>query len=212
LSNSASKVQRSWPDCASSPTAASKSPNIATISPLSTAPWLTDATSVSPSTQTASSSGVPIASMKGRRIGIDSASRIAPNSPPTIEDENDAPKARPASPRLAIGWPSSTVAADPIAPGTPNRIAGTVSEVAVTAHMPIRKASAVCASIAWVNGINSAMPASPPMPGIMPMTSPSTMPARMMATRAGSSTMARALSALSRSKMVSVRWRVLAKS
>jgi hypothetical protein len=38
---------------------------------------------------------------------------------------------------------SSTVAAEPTAPGTPKRIAGTVSAVAVTAHMPIRNASAV---------------------------------------------------------------------
>jgi hypothetical protein len=33
--------------------------------------------------------------MKGRRIGIDSASRIEPNSPPTMEDEKDAPKGPP---------------------------------------------------------------------------------------------------------------------
>ena len=67
-----------WPDCASSPTAASSTPNTATISPLSIAPWLTEATSVSPSMHTASSSGVPIASMNGRRIGIETASSTAP--------------------------------------------------------------------------------------------------------------------------------------
>src|SRR5579883_3218055 len=195
-----SKVQRNCPDCASSPTAATNTPNSATISPLRMLPWLTDATSVRPSTHTASSSGVPIASMNGRRIGIETASRTAPNTPPTIDELNEAPKARPASPRFAIGWPSSTVAADPTAPGTPNRIAGIVSEVAVTAHMPIRKARAVWASMAWVNGISRARPPRPPMPGSMPMTSPSPMPEQMMAKRAGSSTTASALSALSISK------------
>ena len=150
--------------------------------------------------QTASSSGVPTASMNGRRMGIASASRIAPYNPPKIEDVKDAPKARPASPRFAIGWPSSTVAADPIAPGTPNRIAGTVSDVAVTAHMPIRKASAVCASIAWVKGMSSARPPRPPMPGRMPMMRPSTTPNITMAKRAGSNTIARAEMALSMSK------------
>ena len=78
-------------------------PNTAVTSPLRTAPWLTEAMSVRPSTHTASSSGVPIASMNGRRIGIAMASSTAPNRPPMIDEVKDAPKARPALPRLAMG-------------------------------------------------------------------------------------------------------------
>ena len=51
-----------------------------------------------------------------------------------------------------------------------------------------------------VNGISNAKPPRPPMPGSMPMISPSPMPEQMMAKRAGSSTIVRALSALSISK------------
>ena len=63
--------------------------------------------------------------------------------PPITDAENAAPKARPASPFRAIGYPSRIVAADPTVPGTPNNTAGMVSEVTTTACNPIRKASAV---------------------------------------------------------------------
>ena len=50
--------------------------------------------------------------------------------------------ARPASPRLAIGKPSSTVAAEAAPPGTPNSTAGIGSPVAVVAPRPSSSAKA----------------------------------------------------------------------
>ena len=53
-----------------------------------------------------------------------------------------ADSAREASPRLAIGKPSKTVAAEPAPPGTPKRMAGMGSPVAVVAPRPSRRAMA----------------------------------------------------------------------
>ena len=58
-----------------------------------------------------------------------------------------APRARPASPFLAMGWPSTMVAAVMPSPGTPNRIDVMSPVVAVTAFEPRRNANAVVGSI-----------------------------------------------------------------
>ena len=93
--------------------------------------------------QNPSISGVWISSSTGRRIGIETASRTAPISPPMADAENAAPKARPASPLRAIGYPSIMVAAEPTVPGTPSNTVVIVSDVTTTEDSPIRKASAV---------------------------------------------------------------------
>ena len=53
----------------------------------------------------------------------------APIRPPIPEERKDAPMARSASPFLAIGKPSITVAVAEVEPGIPKRIAGMVSAV-----------------------------------------------------------------------------------
>jgi hypothetical protein len=82
-------------------------------------PPLKTATNDNPNKHIASSYGVPIANINGCRMGILTASKQAPKTPPSTEDVNAAPKARLASPFFAIGWPSRMVAAEPTVPGTP---------------------------------------------------------------------------------------------
>jgi hypothetical protein len=62
--------------------------------------------------------------------------------PPISDDMYAALSARPASPRFAIGKPSSTVAAEAAPPGTPNRIAGIGSPVDVVEPRPSSSAKA----------------------------------------------------------------------
>ena len=112
------------------------SPMPATVSPLSGARPESVATIDRPNSVKANSSGDPIASSTGRRIGMLSASTTAPTRPPAREDANPAPKARPASPLRAIWWPSITVAAAPTWPGTPNSTALMKSVDVMTAAMP----------------------------------------------------------------------------
>ena len=80
--------------------------------------------------------------MIGRSTGMLMPSSTAPARPPSSDAVYAAPNARPAWPCLARGWPSRIVAAEPVVPGTPNSTAGTVSEVVVTAPMPMRNANA----------------------------------------------------------------------
>ena len=71
----------------------------------------------------------------------------APNTAPTNELISAAPSARPASPFLAIGWPSTMVAAVIPSPGTPKSTEVISPVVAVTALEPRRKANAVMGSM-----------------------------------------------------------------
>ena len=80
-----------------------------------------------PKTQMANNSGDRKNSTIGVTTGIMTPRMTAPISPPISDELKAAPKARPASPRLAIGYPSITVAAQPTVPGTPKRIAGITS-------------------------------------------------------------------------------------
>ena len=129
-----------------------------------------------PITVTMKSSGEPKVSTSGRTIGIETASAAAPMSAPTSELISAAPSARPASPFLAIGWPSTTVAADSPSPGTPNRIEVMSPVVAATECMPSRNANASTGLILNTNGSISASVAAPPMPGSRPTTKPSAIP------------------------------------
>ena len=74
------------------------------------------------------------------------ASTMAPTMPPASDEAKPAPKARPASPFLAMAWPSITVAAAPTWPGTPNSTAVMKSDEVITAAMPSRSAKAVYSS------------------------------------------------------------------
>ena len=107
-------------------------PKLAAARPRIGVPPLKTATMDNPNTEKANSSGEPRYNITGRRMGILTASSMAPNTPPMSEAVYAAPKARPAWPCFAKGWPSRMVAADPVVPGTPNKTAGIVSEVVVT--------------------------------------------------------------------------------
>ena len=76
------------------------------------------ATMHTPSTAIMKNSGEPKVSTSGLRIGMDRVSTRAPKMPPMADTVNAAPKARPASPRLAMAWPSMMVAWEPTVPGT----------------------------------------------------------------------------------------------
>ena len=77
-------------------------PRPAAVSPLSGARPDKVATIDMPNSVKASSSGEPIDSMIGRRIGMLTASTMAPTMPPASDEAKPAPKARPASPFLAM--------------------------------------------------------------------------------------------------------------
>ena len=88
-------------------------PRPAAVSPLSGARPDSVATIDMPNSVKASSSGEPIDSINGRKIGMLMPSTMAPTTPPASEAAKPAPKARPASPLRAMAWPSITVAAAP---------------------------------------------------------------------------------------------------
>ena len=92
-------------------------------------------------------SGAPMESTRGWTMGMARASAKAPKMAPTKELMSAAPRARPASPRLAMAWPSTTVAAVMPSPGTPNSTEVMSPVVAVTAWLPSRNAKAVVGSI-----------------------------------------------------------------
>src|SRR5215470_9060701 len=156
-----------------------------------------------PRNEKASNSGEPRNNMTGRRIGIETAIRKAPNTPPMSEDMYAALSARPASPFLAIGKPSSTVAAEAAPPGTPNSTAGIGSPVAVVDPSPSSSANAVYGSMLKVNGSSIAVPARPPIPGTIPSTRPMTHPAARYIRRTGSIKITKALPAAVAMKAIS---------
>ena len=89
----------------------------------------------------------PMDSTSGCTMGIARASAKAPKIAPTSELISAAPRARPASPFFAMGWPSTMVAAVMPSPGTPKRMEVISPVVAVTALEPRRNANAVVGSI-----------------------------------------------------------------
>ena len=130
------------PVCGSVPTNETSSPNAAAHNPRSGDDPDSTATMDRPNTARPSISGEPKDSIKGLRMGMLTASRKAPNTPPRRDAVKAAPNALPACPRRASGWPSRMVAAEPDVPGTPNKTAGMVSDVVVTEPMPSNKAKA----------------------------------------------------------------------
>ena len=136
------KVYRCVPVIGSSPIVASQSPRPPATSPRSSASPLRAATKVIPSTASMKNSGEPNASTTGRTMGMARPRTSAPKTAPTSELIIAAPRARPASPFLAIAWPSTIVAAEVGSPGIPNRIDVMSPVVLVTASMPSRKANA----------------------------------------------------------------------
>ena len=137
-----SKVHRSVPLSERDPIIEIIRPSPATVRPFNGARPDKVATMARPNSVNVRSSGEPIASSTGRRIGMLSASTMAPIRPPASEDANPAPKARPASPLRAMAWPSITVAAAPTWPGTPNSTALMKSVEVMTAAMPSSSAIA----------------------------------------------------------------------
>ncbi len=87
-----------------------------------------------------------------------------------------APRALPASPFLAMEWPSTIVDAVVGSPGTPNKTEVMSPVVAVTAVIPKRKANASTADILKIKGSIRAIAVGPPSPGKMPTTKPMAMP------------------------------------
>ena len=64
---------------------------------------LSEPTIVSPRTPSKKNSGEANERMRGRTTGMEKPRKIAPITPPSAETVKAAPKARAASPRMAIG-------------------------------------------------------------------------------------------------------------
>jgi len=116
---------------------------------------------------------------RGRTIGMASARAKAPKIAPSRELIKAAPRARPPSPFLAIGWPSTIVDAVIASPGIPKSIEVISPVVAVTAAIPSRKEKASTASILKINGSIRASVTGPPRPGRMPTAKPIEIPISM---------------------------------
>ena len=105
----------------------------------------------------------------------------APKIPPSKDDVKAALRALAAMPFFESGNPSITVACEPAVPGTPIKTAGNVSEVVVGASTPIIMARACEGSKVNTKGSTSAKPDVPPIPGSIPTTKPSNVPAKRKA-------------------------------
>ncbi len=102
---------------------------------------------VTPRTMSINISGEPKESTSGRTNGMAAARKKAPITAPARELKSAAPRARPASPFLAMGCPSRMVAAAVPSPGTPKSTDVMSPVVATTACIPRRKAKAVIGSM-----------------------------------------------------------------
>ena len=100
-----------------------------------------------PRTASMNSSADPKARMMGRAMKMKPVSTKAPNTPPNIDEKNAVDSARAASPFLASGKPSRTVAWLDDPPGIPSRIDEKVSPVGMIARRPISMASAETSSM-----------------------------------------------------------------
>ncbi len=158
---------------------ANHSPRQPATSPFTRASPLSEATNVMPSSASMKNSGEPKVSTSGRTIGMASASTRAPKTAPKSERMMAAPSARPASPFLAMGWPSTIVEAVVGSPGIPKRIDVMSPVVLVTAAIPRRNANASTGVILKMNGSMSASVVGPPRPGRMPTAKPMAMPISM---------------------------------
>jgi hypothetical protein len=110
-------------------------------------PLLKEAIKVTPSRVSMKSSGEPRARTSGWITGIEAARAKAPMTAPISELNKAAPNALPASPFLAMGWPSTIVAAAVPSPGTPKRMEVMSPVVETTECIPRRKAKPSMASM-----------------------------------------------------------------
>ena len=124
------------PPASASPIVPTSNPMQAAATPLSGMRPARIATMLKPSVVIISISGKPKASTIGRAIRMKKVSMLAPSSPPKSDDANAAESARAASPFLASGKPSSTVACEADDPGIPIRTEAKVSDVGITATNP----------------------------------------------------------------------------
>ena len=106
----------------SMPMKAVSTPSAAAIRPLRSEPSLKVAMMVRPHSAIMRYSLGPSASITGRTIGMLTARKTAPNTPPISAAMAEAPSARLASPRWVIGKPSKISARLLAAPGTRNRM------------------------------------------------------------------------------------------
>src|SRR5262249_45700593 len=106
--NGAPTVYLSMPEVGSRPTKASKSPRHAATSPFVTDRPVREARNAMPSMENMKYWGEPTDKTRGLTIGIEIARHNAPKIAPTNELIRAAPRARPASPFFAMGWPLST--------------------------------------------------------------------------------------------------------
>ena len=112
--------------------------------------------------------GEPTDKTRGLTAGMQIARHNAPKIAPTNELIRAAPRARPASPFFAMGWPSTTMEAVMGSPGTPKRIEVMSPVVAVTAVIPRRKEKASTGVIGKIKGSIKARVTGPPRPGRIP--------------------------------------------
>src|SRR5262245_5099089 len=161
----------------SRPTKANKNPRQAAMSPLMTDPPVREARNATPRMANMKYWGEPTDKTSGLTSGMEIARHNAPKIAPTNELIRAAPRARPASPFLAMGWPSTSMEAVMASPGTPNRIDVMLPVVAVTAAIPRRKEKASTGDIGKMKGSIKARVTGPPMPGRIPTMKPMAIPA-----------------------------------
>jgi len=125
-----------------------------------------------PKIDTIKSSGLLNMRTMGRATRINTVKNAAPISPPKSDEAKAAERARAALPFLAMGNPSKTVACDAEDPGIPISTDAKVSEVGMTAIIPIINANPNTGSIPNINGSKSERPAMPPSPGKTPIARP----------------------------------------
>ncbi len=140
---------------------------------------LSDATNVMPRRASMKNSGDPKESTRGRTMGTAIASIKAPKMEPISAAIRTAPRARPASPFFAIGWPSTMVAAVVGSPGMPNSTDVMSPVVLTTQAIPSRNAKASTGVIFTTKGSISAIAVGPPSPGRIPTAKPIAIPKSM---------------------------------
>jgi hypothetical protein len=153
------------------------SPRHAATSPFVTDSPVREARNATPSMASMKYWGEPTDKTRGFTSGIQIARHNAPKIAPTNELIRAAPRARPASPFFAMGWPSTTMEAVMGSPGTPNRIEVMLPVVAVTAAIPRRKEKASTGDIEKIKGSIRASVTGPPRPGRIPTMKPMAIPA-----------------------------------
>ena len=151
---------RRLPPAPASPIVPTMRPRPAATTPLSGMRPARIATIERPRIVTISISGRPKARIRGRAIRMKKVRTMAPSSPPNSEETKAADSALAASPFLASGKPSSTVAWLAVDPGMPSSTEANVSEVGTTAIKPTIKARPATGSMPKMKGRTRLRPQS----------------------------------------------------